>query len=37
MSREFKTRTPIIDAVHAILYEHKNPEKVFEKLSRKMN
>ncbi len=37
MSREFKTRTTIIDAVHAILYEHKNPEKVFEKLSRKMN
>ncbi|EZH72375.1 glycerol-3-phosphate dehydrogenase [Aquimarina atlantica] len=30
-------RTPIIDAVHAILYENKNPKKVFKKLTDKLD
>ena len=33
----FKTRTPIIDAVYAILYEGKSPEKTFIQLSKKLN
>jgi len=32
-----KARTPIIDAVHDILYENKNPKKVFEKLTNKLD
>lgn len=32
-----KTRTPIIDAVYAILYENKNPKKVFKKLTDKLD
>lgn len=32
-----KTRTPIIDAVHDVLYENKNPKKVFKKLSEKLD
>ncbi|WP_062055753.1 NAD(P)H-dependent glycerol-3-phosphate dehydrogenase [Aquimarina longa] len=31
------TRTPIIDAVHAVLYENKNPKKVFKKLTDKLD
>ncbi|WP_025743712.1 NAD(P)H-dependent glycerol-3-phosphate dehydrogenase [Aquimarina pacifica] len=31
------TRTPIIDAVHDILYENKNPKKVFKKLTEKLD
>ncbi|MBP2833330.1 NAD(P)H-dependent glycerol-3-phosphate dehydrogenase [Aquimarina sp. U1-2] len=30
-------RTPIIDAVHDILYENKNPKKVFKKLAEKLD
>ncbi|NQY28212.1 MAG: glycerol-3-phosphate dehydrogenase, partial [Flavobacteriaceae bacterium] len=30
-------RTPIIDAVHAILYEGKNPKKIFKKLTDKLD
>ena len=30
---EKKSRTPIIDAVYMILYQKKNPEKVFKKLT----
>ncbi|WP_103068983.1 NAD(P)H-dependent glycerol-3-phosphate dehydrogenase [Aquimarina sediminis] len=30
-------RTPIIDAVHAILYEDKSPKKVFKKLTDKLD
>ncbi|KAA1247575.1 NAD(P)H-dependent glycerol-3-phosphate dehydrogenase [Aquimarina sp. RZ0] len=30
-------RTPIIDAVHDILYENKNPKKVFKKLADKLD
>ena len=33
----FKTRTPIIDAVYAILYEGQSPAKTFIKLSKKLN
>ncbi|TXD83717.1 NAD(P)H-dependent glycerol-3-phosphate dehydrogenase [Subsaximicrobium wynnwilliamsii] len=32
-----KTKLPIIDAVYAILYENKNPKKVFQKLTEKLN
>lgn len=33
----FKTRTPIIDAVYATLYENKSPSKVFLRLSKKLD
>ncbi len=32
-----KTRLPIINAVHAILYEGKNPKKVFQKLTDRLD
>ena len=32
-----KTRLPIINAVYAVLYEKKNPEKVFKKLTEKLD
>ena len=32
-----KTQLPIINAVYAILYEHKNPKKVFKKLTEKLD
>jgi len=32
-----KTRLPIINAVHSILYENKNPKKVFKKLTDKLD
>lgn len=32
-----KTRTPIIDAVYAVLYNKKNPKKVFKKLTEQLN
>ncbi|WP_438710574.1 NAD(P)H-dependent glycerol-3-phosphate dehydrogenase [Aquimarina muelleri] len=31
------TRTPIIDAVHDVLYENKDPKKVFKKLTDKLD
>lgn len=34
---EKKTRTPIINAVYAVLYENKNPKKVFRKLTEQLN
>ena len=34
---EKKAKTPIIDAVYAVLYEHKNPKKIFKKLTEKLN
>ena len=37
IKRSFKTRTPIIDAVYAVLYEEKKAEKVFNKLTKKLN
>lgn len=32
-----KTRTPIIDAVYAVLYNKKNPKKVFKKLTEQLD
>ncbi len=32
-----KTRLPIINAVYAVLYENKNPKKVFKKLTEKLD
>ncbi len=32
-----KAKTPIINAVYAVLYEHKNPKKIFKKLTEKLN
>ena len=37
LSINFKTRTPIIDAVYAVLYENKPPQKIFLQLSKKLN
>lgn len=37
INSEFRTNTPIIDAVYDILYEGKKPKKVFIKLSKKLN
>lgn len=34
---EKKTKLPIINAVHAVLYEGKNPKKVFKKLTEKLD
>jgi glycerol-3-phosphate dehydrogenase (NAD(P)+) len=32
-----KAKTPIINAVYQVLYKHKNPKEVFEKLTLKLN
>lgn len=32
-----KTKLPIIDAVYSILYENKNPKKVFKKLTERLD
>ncbi|HPF10519.1 MAG TPA: NAD(P)H-dependent glycerol-3-phosphate dehydrogenase [Flavobacteriaceae bacterium] len=32
-----KAKTPIINAVYSILYENKNPKKIFKKLTEKLN
>ncbi len=32
-----KAKTPIIDAVYQILYQHQNPKKVFAQLTEKLN
>lgn len=37
IKRSFKTRTPIIDAVYAVLYGEKKAVKVFSKLTKKLN
>lgn len=31
------TKTPIIDTIYAVLYEHKNPKKEFKKLTNKLD
>ncbi|TVZ52794.1 NAD(P)H-dependent glycerol-3-phosphate dehydrogenase [Dokdonia sp. Hel_I_53] len=35
--REKKAKIPIIEAIHSILYEGKEPKKVFKKLTEKLN
>lgn len=35
-SKEKKIKTPIIDTIYSILYENKNPEKQFKKLTVKL-
>ena len=37
MAVNFNTRTPIIDAVYQILYENKNVQKTFLKLTKKLD
>ncbi|GAA4110124.1 NAD(P)H-dependent glycerol-3-phosphate dehydrogenase [Aquimarina addita] len=37
MNESNGAKTPIIDAVHAILYENKNPKNIFKKLSEKLD
>lgn len=37
MSQSFNSDLPIIDCVYAILYEGKNPEKMFKRMSKKLN
>ncbi|MDO4728166.1 MAG: NAD(P)H-dependent glycerol-3-phosphate dehydrogenase [Bacteroidota bacterium] len=37
LNQQLKAKTPIIDAVYQILYEQKNPKKVFRKLTEKLN
>ncbi len=37
LTKEHRTRTPIIDAVYQILYENKNARIVFEKLTNKLD
>jgi len=32
-----KAKTPIINAVYAVLYQHKEPKEIFEKLTEKLN
>ncbi|NND62331.1 MAG: glycerol-3-phosphate dehydrogenase [Flavobacteriaceae bacterium] len=32
-----KAKTPIINAVYSVLYDHKNPKKVFKKLTEKLD
>lgn len=37
LNQEYGAKTPIIDAVHAILYEGKDAKKVFKKLTEKLD
>jgi glycerol-3-phosphate dehydrogenase (NAD(P)+) len=37
LNQKNKADTPIIDAVYAILYEDKNPKKIFNKLTEKLD
>lgn len=37
LKRIKKTKTPIINAVYQVLYEGKNPKKIFRKLTEKLN
>lgn len=37
ITQENKVKTPIINAVHAILYENKDPKKIFKKLTDKLD
>jgi glycerol-3-phosphate dehydrogenase (NAD(P)+) len=37
INSQYRTQAPIIEAVYLILYEGKRPEKVFEKLTKKLD
>lgn len=37
INEEHQARTPILDAIHSILYDNKNPKKVFKKLADKLD
>lgn len=37
LNKTYKARTPIIDAVHAVLYEGKQAKKIFKKLTEKLD
>jgi glycerol-3-phosphate dehydrogenase (NAD(P)+) len=37
INSEFRTQTPIIEAVYLILYERKNAQKIFDKLIKKLD
>lgn len=37
INQKHGAKTPIIDAVYSILYENKDPKKVFKKLTEKLN
>ena len=37
LNQKYGAKTPIIDAVYEILYENKEPKKVFKKLTDKLN
>jgi len=37
LNKDYKAKTPIIDAVHAILYEGKDAKQVFKKLTDKLD
>ena len=37
INQKYQTRVPIIDSIFSILYEGKNPERVFKKLIKKLD
>ena len=37
LNQKYEAKTPIIDAVHAILYEGKDAKKIFKKLTEKLD
>jgi glycerol-3-phosphate dehydrogenase (NAD(P)+) len=37
LNQKHQAKTPIIDAVYSILYEGKEPKKVFKKLTEKLD
>lgn len=37
INEEKGAKTPILDAVYSILYDNKNPKKVFNKLADKLD
>jgi glycerol-3-phosphate dehydrogenase (NAD(P)+) len=37
LNEKNKANTPIIDAVYAVLYQHKNPKKIFSKLTDELD
>jgi len=37
INQKNKAKTPIIDAVYAILYENKDPKNIFRQLTEKLD